>query len=197
MSATPPTPRPRRPGRRRAAGAGHAAPYDFPTVAEHRLDNGLRILVADLPGRPLVSASLVLAERRRRRAGRRGRRDRPRGPRPVRGHRALRRDRAVEASERLGASLHAEAGWDALLGRRRRARRPARRRRWSCRRGRPPADLPGRRGRAAPRRAAQRPPPGEGRPAPARRGGLRRRRSTRRRRRTTARPAGPARPSRG
>ena len=39
---------------------GTPRPYEFPTVAEHRLDNGLRVLVADLPGRPLVSATLVL-----------------------------------------------------------------------------------------------------------------------------------------
>ena len=39
---------------------GTPRPYAFPDVAEHRLDNGLRILVADLPGRPLISASLVL-----------------------------------------------------------------------------------------------------------------------------------------
>ena len=39
---------------------GAPRPYDFPAVEEHRLSNGLRILAADMPGRPLIAASLVL-----------------------------------------------------------------------------------------------------------------------------------------
>ena len=46
-------------------------PYEFPAVDAPRLANGLTILIADLPGRPLVSASLRPAERCRRRARRR------------------------------------------------------------------------------------------------------------------------------
>src|SRR5258705_11484975 len=34
--------------------------YDFPTVTGRRLSNGVSLVVADLPGRPLVSASLIL-----------------------------------------------------------------------------------------------------------------------------------------
>jgi predicted Zn-dependent peptidase len=34
--------------------------YDFPTVTGGRLPNGLSVLIADLPGRPLVSASMVV-----------------------------------------------------------------------------------------------------------------------------------------
>ena len=56
MTATPTiaasSPTGRRPGRPR--------PYEFPAVERFTLGNGLRVLVADLPGRPLVSASLVL-----------------------------------------------------------------------------------------------------------------------------------------
>ena len=94
---------------------GTPRPYEFPAVAEHRLPNGLRILAADLPGRPLVSASLVL---------RAGAADEPpdQGGATVLAARALtegteRYDAMglVEASERLGASIHAEAGWDALV----------------------------------------------------------------------------------
>jgi zinc protease len=89
-------------------------PYDFPPVAEHRLPNGLRILEVDMPGRPLVSASLLMLN---------GAVDEPPdvGGATVLAARALsegteRYDavQLTEASERLGASLHAEAGWDAL-----------------------------------------------------------------------------------
>ena len=154
---------------------GTPRPYDFPTVAEHRLDNGLRILVADLPGRP---ARLGVA---------RARRTAPPTSRPTEAGATVLAARAlsegtehydaialIEASERLGASLHAEAGWDAFSAgvdvpadRLPAGAGPARR-------APAAADVPGGRGRAAARRAAQRHPPGQGRPAPARRGDLHR-----------------------
>ena len=34
---------------------GAPRPYEFPAVEEHRLSNGLRILAADMPGRPLIA----------------------------------------------------------------------------------------------------------------------------------------------
>lgn len=88
--------------------------YDFPAVAGRRLPNGLSVLVADLPGRPLVSATMVVVggavEEPAELAGA-----------TVLAARALtegteRYDAIalVEASERLGASLHADAGWDAV-----------------------------------------------------------------------------------
>jgi predicted Zn-dependent peptidase len=92
---------------------GTPRPYEFPAVTSTRLDNGLTILVADLPGRPLVTASLILPV---------GAADEPAGEAgsAVLAARALtegteRYDAIalIEASERLGASLHAEAGWDA------------------------------------------------------------------------------------
>jgi predicted Zn-dependent peptidase len=92
---------------------GTPRPYDFPTVATARLANGVRVLVADLPGRPLISASIVLPV---------GAADEPDavGGSAVLAARALtegteRYDALglTEATERLGASLHAEAGWDA------------------------------------------------------------------------------------
>ena len=113
-------------------------PYEFPPVAEHRLANGLRILVVDMPGRPLVSASLLLLN---------GAVDEPAdvGGATVLAARALsegtgRYDaiQLTEASERLGASLHAEAGWDALTAGLERAARSSRGRaracspRWCC-----------------------------------------------------------------
>jgi zinc protease len=93
---------------------GTPRPYDFPTVERFHLSNGLRVIVANLPGRPLVSGSLVL---------RNGASDEPaaHGGATVLAARALsegteRFDAValVEASERLGASLHADAGWDAM-----------------------------------------------------------------------------------
>jgi predicted Zn-dependent peptidase len=92
---------------------GEPRPYVFPDVARSELDNGLTVLVADLPGRPLVSASLVVPV---------GAADEPSdvGGATVLAARALtegteRYDAVAltEAAERLGASLHAEAGWDA------------------------------------------------------------------------------------
>ena len=38
---------------------GPPRPYAFPSFDRHRLANGLTVLTVDLPGRPLVSASLV------------------------------------------------------------------------------------------------------------------------------------------
>jgi zinc protease len=93
---------------------GAPRPYEFPAVSEQRLANGLDVLVVDLPGRPLVSASVVVIG---------GAVEEPaeKGGATVLAARALTEgtDRfdaiaLVEASERLGASLHAEAGWDAL-----------------------------------------------------------------------------------
>ena len=93
---------------------GTPRPYDFPAVHRVRLGNGLAVIVADLPGRPLVSASLLL---------RNGAADEPaaHAGATVLAARALtegteRYDAVglIEATERLGASLHAEAGWDAM-----------------------------------------------------------------------------------
>lgn len=93
---------------------GTPRPYDFPAVDRQQLANGLRVIVANLPGRPLVSASLLF---------RNGAADEPpaHGGATVMAARALsegteRYDAIalVEASERLGASIHADAGWDAM-----------------------------------------------------------------------------------
>jgi predicted Zn-dependent peptidase len=92
---------------------GTPRPYDFPAFTRARLSNGLALVSVHLPGRPLASATLVL---------RRGAADEPPGVggATVLMARALsegtrRRDAIefIEAGERLGASLHAEAGWDA------------------------------------------------------------------------------------
>ena len=93
---------------------GTPRPYDFPDVERFTLSNGLRVIVANLPGRSLVAASLVL---------RNGASDEPpaHAGATVLAARALSEGTErfdaislVEASERLGASLHADAGWDAM-----------------------------------------------------------------------------------
>jgi predicted Zn-dependent peptidase len=93
---------------------GRPRPYEFPAVTGHVLANGLSIIVVDLPGRPLVSASIVVT-------GGAALEPTDKAGATVLAGRALtegtaRRDaiELVEAGERLGASLHAEAGWDAL-----------------------------------------------------------------------------------
>jgi len=88
--------------------------YEFPSVTSRRLPNGLSILIVDLPGRPLVSATMVVVG---------GAAEEPaaQGGATVLAARALTEGterfdaiELVEASERLGASLHSEAGWDAM-----------------------------------------------------------------------------------
>ncbi len=92
---------------------GEPRPYQFPSFERTVLANGLSILTVDLPGRPLLSAQLVY---------RNGAADEPaaEGGATVLSARALtegteRYDAIalVEATERLGASLHADASWDA------------------------------------------------------------------------------------
>ena len=92
---------------------GTPRPYEFPSVRSASLSNGVRVLIADLPGRPLLSVSILLPS---------GSSDEPaaEGGATVLAARALtegtERYDAIgltEATERLGASLHAEAGWDA------------------------------------------------------------------------------------
>ena len=92
---------------------GVPRPYEFPSVGRVRLPNGVELRTADLPGRPLVSAAMIL---------RYGAVDEPadRAGATILAGRSLtegteRYDaiELVEASERLGATLHAEASWDA------------------------------------------------------------------------------------
>ena len=93
---------------------GHPRPYAFPEFERDRLSNGLAVITVPLPGRPLVTATLVL---------RNGAVDEPAelAGATVLAARALPEGTEqydaialVEASERLGASLHAETSWDAM-----------------------------------------------------------------------------------
>jgi predicted Zn-dependent peptidase len=93
---------------------GDPRPYHFPRFEREELSNGLGLITVDLPGRALVTASLVLPS---------GAVDEPDELGGVTSLMAramtegtAKRDaiELTEASERLGASLHAEAGWDGL-----------------------------------------------------------------------------------
>lgn len=94
--------------------AGPPRSYALPPVRRTVLDNGIRLAIVDVPGRPLASASLVMpsgaADEHPDEAGV-----------TVLMARALSEGTTVrdavsftEATERLGASIHAEAGWDAI-----------------------------------------------------------------------------------
>ena len=94
---------------------GEPRSYEFPATVRTQLANGLRVIVTPMPGRALVAASLVI---------RAGAGDEPAqlGGATVLAARALTEGTEVrdavaltEAAERLGASLHAEAGWDSTF----------------------------------------------------------------------------------
>jgi zinc protease len=97
-----------------------AAPreYHFPRFERHSLDNGLGVVTAHVPGRPLLTAQLVI----RGDAGGGVTSERSDlGGVTVMMARALsegtkRRDAValIEAAERLGAELSADAGWDSI-----------------------------------------------------------------------------------
>ena len=93
---------------------GEPRPYQFPRFESQELSSGLGLIAVHLPGRELVTASLVLPS---------GAVDEPNNHGGVTSlmARALTEGTQqhdaiglTEASERLGASLHAEAGWDGI-----------------------------------------------------------------------------------
>jgi zinc protease len=93
---------------------GEPRPYAFPWFDRTTLSTGLTLITVSVPGRPLISATLLL---------RNGAVDEPsaKAGSTVLAARAMtegteRYDAIalVEASERLGASLHAETSWDGM-----------------------------------------------------------------------------------
>ena len=93
---------------------GEPRPYEFPETVRATLPNGLLVVVTPMAGRELVAASLAI---------RSGAADEPEaiGGATVLAARGLTEGTGVrdaialtEAFERLGASMHAEAGWDAI-----------------------------------------------------------------------------------
>ena len=88
--------------------------YQFPPFEREVLPSGMQVLTVNVPGRPLISANLIV---------RQGASDEPAlfGGVTVLAARALTEGterypglELIEASERLGATLHAEASWDAF-----------------------------------------------------------------------------------
>ena len=93
---------------------GEPRPYEFPETFRATLPNGLRVVVTPMAGRDLVAASLAI------RSGAADEPDVVAGA-TVLAARGLTEGTEIrdaialtEAFERLGASMHAEAGWDAI-----------------------------------------------------------------------------------
>lgn len=86
--------------------------YHFPAFTRERLANGLTMIAAHLPGRPLLAAQLLMGGGAATEPAAQG------GVTALAAHaltEGTRRRSAIdfiEAAERLGAELHAEAGWD-------------------------------------------------------------------------------------
>ncbi len=97
---------------------GEPRPYDFPDFERTRLDNGLTLVRAHVPGRPLLQAQLLV----RGDAGGGATSEEPQQAGvTVLAARAMSEGTTVrdaiafvEASERLGAEMGAAAGWDSL-----------------------------------------------------------------------------------
>jgi zinc protease len=90
--------------------------YHFPPFTRSRLDDGLELLLAHVPGRPLLQAQLIM---RGDAGGGASSEDPERAGASVLAARAMPEGTAsrdgielVEAAERLGAELGADAGWD-------------------------------------------------------------------------------------
>jgi zinc protease len=95
---------------------GQPRAYTFPAFERAVLASGLQVLAVHVPGRPLVSANLVV---------RRGVADEPAdlAGATILAARAMSEGterypgvELTEAAERLGATLHIEASWDAFVG---------------------------------------------------------------------------------
>jgi predicted Zn-dependent peptidase len=102
----------------RRPSAGPPRAYHFPASRRSRLDNGLQLVLAHVPGRPLLQAQLIV---RGDAGGGASSEEAALAGATVLLARAMpegtaRRDAVelVEAAERLGAELGADAGWDSL-----------------------------------------------------------------------------------
>jgi zinc protease len=93
---------------------GEPRPYAFPPFERVVLANGLGVIAVHLPGRELVTASLVLPGGASAEPNDRAGISALTARALTEGTRRRSAIELVEASERLGASLHAEAGWDAM-----------------------------------------------------------------------------------
>ncbi|MEO7230308.1 MAG: pitrilysin family protein [Candidatus Limnocylindrales bacterium] len=93
---------------------GVPRPYAFPPFDRVQLANGLSVVTVHLPNRPMIAGTLVVT------GGATGDPELDAGATVLMAHALTegteKHDAVglVEATERLGASLHVEAGWDAL-----------------------------------------------------------------------------------
>ena len=90
--------------------------YRFPSFDRTVLDNGIQVLTVDLPGRPLISANLVIRVGAAYEPANLGGVTILAARAATEGTERYPGLALVEASERLGATLHAEASWDAFVG---------------------------------------------------------------------------------
>jgi zinc protease len=88
--------------------------YHFPAFERTRLANGLTVIHAHLPGRPLLAAQLVLLGGATVEPAARAGVTSLTGRALTEGTRRLSALDFIEAAERLGAELHADASWEAL-----------------------------------------------------------------------------------
>jgi zinc protease len=94
--------------------AGEPRPYAFPAFGRSRLSNGIEVIAVHLPERELLTGVLFES------IGAGDERDEEAGLTVLmaramtEGTRSRDAIALVEAGERLGASIHAEAGWDAM-----------------------------------------------------------------------------------
>lgn len=99
----------------RRPGPDTPRPYRFPPFERRRLGGGLTVITTELPGRPLLAAQLLLEG---------GAGDEAAGAAGVtalmaralvEGTEKRSAIELIEAAERLGAELHAEAGWEVVV----------------------------------------------------------------------------------
>ncbi len=88
--------------------------YHFPAFERTRLDNGLTVIAAHLPGRRLLAALLVLPGGATAEPSELGGVTALAGRALTEGTRRLDAIAFIEAAERLGAELHAEVTWESL-----------------------------------------------------------------------------------
>ena len=93
---------------------GRPRPYHFPHFERRTLANGAQLVTADLPGRPLVAVRLILEGGATYEPPDRGGVSILAAHALTEGTERYTAIELVEAAERLGAELSAEAGWDSF-----------------------------------------------------------------------------------
>ncbi|MFI5262678.1 MAG: M16 family metallopeptidase, partial [Candidatus Limnocylindrales bacterium] len=93
---------------------GQPRPYQFPGFTRHRLDNGLTVIAAQVPGRPLLAAALLLPGGAGHEPGELAGVTSLTARSLTEGTRLHDAVAFVEATERLGASVGASCDWETL-----------------------------------------------------------------------------------